>query len=186
MSGECIGYMAVLEAIRNFFIPAAPRTFEKEVEPAPPTTYNVRPLTDANVDEVLRLNYRCFENGENYTKHTFSYLLSQPNAECFQAVTAEGKMAAFLCVLVGSEGVAHITTIGVAPEHRRRGLAETLLRHLDEALARQGVGSVVLEVRVSNRSAQSLYKACGYSVVQRLASYYTNGEDGLMMMKAVI
>ena len=95
-------------------------------------------------------------------------------------------MAAFLCVLVGKDGTAHITTIGVAPEHRRRRLAERLLKHLEQALTEIHVGSVVLEVRVSNIAAQSLYKALGFTVVQRLAGYYNDGEDALLMIKAII
>jgi len=149
------------------------------------TDYEIGPIAEKDIDELLRLNYRCFENGENYTKHTFSYLLTQPNAFCCQIRAADGPMAAFLCVLIGDDGVGHITTVGVAPEHRRRGLGEKLLDHLNGQLAARGVGSVVLEVRVGNIAAQRLYSACGFTVVQRLSSYYNNGEDGFMMLKAV-
>lgn len=176
--------MAVLQVIRNFFIPAASREITVIV-PAPPTTYDVHPLIDADLEEVLRLNYRCFRNGENYTKHTFAYLLTQPNALCYKIVTAERRIAGFLCVLVGSDGTGHITTIGVAPEHRRRGLAERLLNHLDGALRTRAISSAVLEVRVSNTTAQSLYQACGFTILQRLSNYYTDGEDGFLMVKAV-
>lgn len=177
--------MAFLDVIRNFLIPAASRRITV-VEPAPPTTYSVHPLTTGNLEEVLRLNYRCFENGENYTKYTFSYLLSQPNAVCLRMMTAEKRMVGFVCVLVGEDGIGHITTIGVAPEHRRRGLAERLLEHLDHLLGAKGISSVVLEVRVSNVTAQSLYKACGFSVTQRLSGYYTNGEDCFLMVKGFV
>lgn len=176
--------MAFLQSIRNFLVRPAARTVTV-LEPAPATTYSVRPLDPADLEEVLRLNFRCFENGENYTKHTFSYLLSQPNAVCFQVVTAEKRMAGFLFVLVGADGIAHITTVGVSPEHRRRGLAERLLDHLDQALIEQGITSIVLEVRVGNHAAQGLYKTCGFSVTQRISNYYNDGEDGFLMVKAL-
>ncbi|MEK7854820.1 MAG: hypothetical protein AAB288_01935, partial [Acidobacteriota bacterium] len=80
--------MAVLQVIRNFFVPSASREFTV-IEPAPPTTYSVHTLTDRDLDEVMWLNLRCFKDGENYTKHTFSYLLEQPNALCYKVVTAE-------------------------------------------------------------------------------------------------
>jgi hypothetical protein len=45
--------MAVLQTIRNFFVPI--ETGEPEVViPAPPTAYEVHPLTDKNLSEVLR------------------------------------------------------------------------------------------------------------------------------------
>jgi ribosomal-protein-alanine N-acetyltransferase len=176
--------MAFLQSIRNFLIPTASRGITV-VEPAAPTHYSVKPLVHDNLDEVLRLNFRCFENGENYTKHTFSYLLSQSNALCFQVLTAEKRMAGFLCVLVGEDGIAHITTIGVAPEHRRRGLAGRLLDQLDQVLIEKGVASIVLEVRVGNVAAQQLYKSCGFSITQRLSGYYNDGEDGFLMIKGL-
>lgn len=176
--------MAVLQVIRNFFVPSASCDVTV-IEPAPPTTYHVNTLTDADLNEVLRVNLRCFKDGENYTRHTFSYLLTQPNALCYKVLTAEEQIAGFLCVLVGNDGTGHITTIGIAPEHRRRGLAERLLAHLDQALAARSIASVVLEVRVSNTVAQSLYKTCGFSILQRLSSYYTDGEDGFLMVKAI-
>lgn len=176
--------MAVLQVLRNLFVPSTSRAVTVIV-PAPPTTYTVHPLTSPDLDEVLRLNFRCFKDGENYTKHTFSYLLTQPNALCYKIVTAEKRIAGFLCVLVGNDGTGHITTIGVAPEHRRRGLAERLLNHLDHMLRERSIDSAVLEVRVSNTTAQRLYSSCGFSVVQRLSHYYTDGEDGYLMVKAV-
>ncbi len=176
--------MAVLEVIRNFFVPSASREITVII-PAPPTSYSVHPLTEKDLDELLRLNFRCFKDGENYTKKTFTYLLTQPNALCYKTITANNRIAGFLCVLVGENGTGHITTIGVAPEHRRRGLAERLLGHLDQALYDRGISSAVLEVRVTNTSAQNLYRACGFTVLQRLPAYYNDGEDGFMMVKPV-
>ena len=100
--------------------------------------------------------------------------------------TAANQMAGFVCVLVGEDGAAHITTIGVAPEHRRRGLAEQLLSHLEHSLKAKKVGAIVLEVRISNTAAQNLYRLSGFSVVQRISNYYNNGEDGFLMMKSLI
>ena len=60
-----------------------------------------------------------------------------------------------------------------------------LLDHLAATMKERGIGSGVLEVRVGNIPAQMLYKACGFTVVQRLSNYYNNGEDGFLMMKAV-
>ena len=176
--------MAVLQSIRNFFVPL--ESVEPEIiVPAPPTEYEIHPLTEKNLAEVLRLNVRCFRNGENYTKHTFNYLLGEPRNLSYRITTDTGEMAGFVFVIVNEDGSAHLTTIGVAPEHRRRGLAIKLLTHTEEALRVRGVRTIVLEVRVSNTSAQSLYREAGYAVVQRLAKYYSNGEDCFLMLKSL-
>lgn len=177
--------MAVLQTIRNFFTVPDPPVTGEPVAPAAETTYTIQPLTREHLDEVLRLNMRCFSNGENYTKHTFSYLLTEPGTLSYQAVAADGTMVGFVFVMVNQEAAGHLTTIGVAPEHRRRGLGERLLKHLEDALRARNVTTVVLEVRVSNLSAQHMYKMSGYTVVQRMHGYYNNGEDGYLMMKAL-
>src|SRR5829696_7766040 len=176
--------MAVLQTIRKFFIPLESGGSEVVI-PAAPTQYDIRPLTDKNLSEVLRLNVRCFRNGENYTKHTFNYLLGEPRNLSYQVVTSAGEMAGFVFVLVNEDGSAHLTTIGVAPEHRRRQLAKRLLTHVEHALHTRGIFTIVLEVRVSNAAAQKLYRDAGYNVVQRLAKYYNNGEDCFLMMKSL-
>jgi ribosomal-protein-alanine N-acetyltransferase len=176
--------MAVFQSIRNFFVPPILET--EEIVSAPPTVYEIHSLTDKQLKEVLNLNLRCFKAGENYTKHTFSYLLNEPNSLSYRAVTPSGAMAAFIFVMTNREdGTGHITTIGVAPEHRRRGLANKLLRHAEEALKKRGIGVVMLEVRVGNRAAQNLYRAVDYAIVQRLPKYYNNGEDGFLMVKSL-
>jgi ribosomal-protein-alanine acetyltransferase len=177
--------MAVLQKIREFFVSPAADEFEAVV-PAPETEYEIRPLTMKNLDEVLRLNQRCFKRGEHYGRHILSYLLSEPTTISYRMTTSEGTMAAFAFITLDKDGTGHITTIGVAPEHRRRGLAQRLLLHAEEALRQKGITLVRLEVRVSNIAAQSLYRRFGYSVVQRLKQYYNNGEDGFLMVKSLI
>ncbi len=179
--------MAVLATIRNLFAasPVAPAEAEERVEAAPPSTYTIRPLTEKRLKEVLKLNLRCFRNGENYTKYTFAYLFNEPRALSYQVVTDDGAMAAYMFVLMQDDGTAHLTTIGVAPEHRRRGIALMLLRHLESVLPAKGISTVVLEVRVKNVPAQLLYVRNGFTTVKRIAHYYSDGEDCFMMVKSL-
>ena len=174
--------MAVFQAIRNFFT-SVEAAEPAVIIPAAPTTYSLSPLTAKDIDTVLNLNGRCFRNGENYTRHTFAYLLNEPATLSYKAVTKTGEMAAFSFVMLNPDGAGHLTTIGVAPEHRRRGLGLQLLGHLENALRAKGVSTIVLEVRVSNTSAQKLYNSAGFSVVQRLTNYYIKGEDGYLMVQ---
>jgi [ribosomal protein S18]-alanine N-acetyltransferase len=177
--------MAVMSAIRNFFSPDAGFDTE-QVVPAAETDYSIKPLTIHNLKEVLRLNLRCFRDGDNYTKHTFDYLLNEPRTLSYRVVSTAGEIVAFAFVMLNENGSAHLTTIGVAPEHRRRGLAVQLINHLESKVRARHVGTMVLEVRVGNTGAQSLYRRLGYHVVQRISKYYNNGEDCFLMMKALV
>ena len=144
--------MAVLETIRNFFVP----TFYVEPEvivPAPVCEYSIKALTLDHLQEALQLNIRCFRNGDNYTKYTFDYLLNEPRTLSYRMVTPADEMVGFAFVMVNENNAAHLTTIGVAPEHRRRKIAIQLLEHVEKALRNRNIATVMLEVRVSNITA---------------------------------
>jgi ribosomal-protein-alanine N-acetyltransferase len=177
--------MAVIQTLRNFLIPSE-SCEPQDVVPAPETAYEIGPLTSHHLNEVLRLNIRCFKNGENYTKHTFSYLLEEPRTLSYCAITESGEIAGFVFVMTNEAAIGHLTTIGVAPEHRRRGVGGKLLEHIEQALRSRGFVTVVLEVRVSNVGAQELYRQFGYTTVQRIENYYVNGEACFMMVKSLI
>lgn len=175
--------MAVLQKLRSIW-----RGDEepKIIVPAPQTTYEVVPLTVKHLDEVCRLNRRCFPLGDSYTKNTFTFLLTEPNGLAYCAMTAEGTMAGFLVTMLNLDGAGHITTLGTAPEHRRRGLAQMMLARAEAELTKRNVHMIRLEVRVSNTPAQKLYKDLGYAAVQRLSQYYVNGDDGFLMVKSLL
>jgi ribosomal-protein-alanine N-acetyltransferase len=178
--------MAVLETLKSFFVPSPVIEVEENVVAAPPTEYFLRPLTAYDLKDVLRLNLRCFTAGDSYNKHTLTYLLSEPRTLSYKMVTPNSDLVAFAFVMMNSNGAGHLTTIGVAPEHRRRGLGERLLDHIENMLRRKDVGTLMLEVRVSNFAAQQLYRRAGFHVVQRITAYYNNGEDCYLMIKPLI
>ncbi len=77
---------------------------------------------------------------------------------------------------------AHVTTIGVDPEWQGRGLGEFLFVTLFDEAIQRGATWVTLEVRVTNHTAQSLYRKYGFSVQGRRPRYYSdNNEDAYIM-----
>jgi ribosomal-protein-alanine N-acetyltransferase len=147
--------------------------------------YDVRPLTISQIDECWRLDQRCFVDGEAYSRDTFEYLLTAPESVAYRVVMQNGVMAGFVIGLLEPDHTGHITTIGIAPEHRRRGLASCLMETIEAGFQRRDVRIVRLEVRSNNISAQKLYASLGYAVTQRLPRYYSNGGDGLLMVKSL-
>jgi ribosomal protein S18 acetylase RimI-like enzyme len=147
--------------------------------------YDIRPLTITQLDECWRLDQRCFVDGEAYSRDTFEYLLTSPESVAYRAVTPDGLMVGFIVGLVEPQNTGHITTLGVAPEHRRRRIAEQMLIKVEESFRRRHVRTIRLEVRSVNSGAQNLYRNLGYTVTQRLPRYYSNGGDGLLMIKSV-
>lgn len=77
---------------------------------------------------------------------------------------------------------AHVTTLGVAPEYRGKGLGEFLLVGLIDVAMALGASWLTLEVRVSNTVAQNLYKKYTFKEAGTRRKYYTdNNEDAYIM-----
>ena len=129
--------------------------------------------------------------------------IAQLEAQCFSAPWDEAsvrseltnELALWLVALdgervvgyVGSQSVmgeADMMNIAVDPAYRRCGIAEQLVISLVDALGRNGVYSLTLEVRASNEPAQKLYEKLGFSQVGRRPNYYTKPkEDALILRK---
>jgi [ribosomal protein S18]-alanine N-acetyltransferase len=139
-----------------------------------------------DLNECWLLDLRCFADGEAYERETFRYLLSNPQTIARQIRSDDGRMCAFAIGVVEPDGTGHVTTLGVAPECRRRGLAHLMLLELERSFAARGVPSVKLEVRTDNVSARLLYEKVGYRVVQLMNKYYSNGDDGYLMSKSLV
>jgi [ribosomal protein S18]-alanine N-acetyltransferase len=77
---------------------------------------------------------------------------------------------------------AHVTTIGVHPDHRGHGAGELLFMGLMDLAGQMKASRVTLEVRVSNAGAQALYRKYGLEVAGLRRRYYSdNGEDAYIM-----
>jgi ribosomal-protein-alanine N-acetyltransferase len=93
-----------------------------------------------------------------------------------------------LASIVGFAGLwlmvdeAHITTIAMHPNYRRKGLGEFMLVNLIDIAYTIHAKWVTLEVRVSNASAQNLYRKYGFREAGLRHRYYSdNQEDALIM-----
>lgn len=76
----------------------------------------------------------------------------------------------------------HISTIASHPDFRGRGYGELLLLAMMRQSLRRGVNYVVLEVRVSNTVAQTLYRKYGFEVIATKENYYrSDNEDAYDM-----
>src|SRR5438132_13923367 len=148
--------MAVLKKFRprwwlsNRQAPAQPIHPNIALVPPINARYDLRPLTVAQLDECWRLDQRCFLDGEAYSRDTFEYLLGSTESVSSRIVMQNGVMAGFVIGLLEPDHTGHITTIGIAPEHRRRRLASSLMETVEAGFCRRDVRIVRLEVRANN------------------------------------
>jgi ribosomal-protein-alanine N-acetyltransferase len=142
----------------------------------------VRPAWPADAREIAALERRCF--GDPWSLQSFREALG---SELSFGLVAEcrGEIAGYL-IGRATLGAGEILNLAVAPEWRRRRLGRLLLEAGLDALASRGAEEVFLEVRESNRSAQSLYLSSGFRPVGQRAAYYRNPkEDALVLWLAL-
>ena len=77
---------------------------------------------------------------------------------------------------------AHVTTIAVDPEWQRHKIGTRLMLNLAREAVARGAHNLTLEVRVSNASAQELYRQFGFRPAGIRKNYYVEtNEDALVM-----
>ena len=92
----------------------------------------------------------------------------------------QNQLAGFLCTWLIA-GELQIQNLATLPALRRRGIAVRLLEHVIARSMQEGLSSIWLEVRVSNKPAIALYERFGFFANGTRSGYYPDGEDALIM-----
>ena len=77
----------------------------------------------------------------------------------------------------------HINKIAVDERCRRQGIALALMERCTAFAVAQGVTSIWLEVRQSNREAQQFYRMLDFEAEYIRKGYYPDGESAVVMTK---
>lgn len=99
------------------------------------------------------------------------------------AIGDDGQVLGYVGMMyVLDEG--YISNVAVSPEHRRLGIADTLINALIDRANEKDLSFVTLEVRKSNVPAIELYIKNGFSEVGLRKNYYTKPtEDAILMTR---
>jgi len=169
-----------------------------------PSRYNVRvPFTirDFRLDDfetLWHIDQECFSPGISYSRPELKFYIrrrgsftlvaegaaeevTEEVAEELATESTSPKIAGFIVTQTGRTG--HIITIDVIAPARRAGVGSQLLQAAENRLRAAGSKAVSLETAVDNLSALAFYKRHGYSVIETVPRYYSNGVDALRMKK---
>lgn len=79
-------------------------------------------------------------------------------------------------------GEAHVLTVAVDADHRRRGIGLAVVLALVGAVRDQGVTAVTLEVRESNVAAQRMYERLGFVSYGLRPGYYQDNREAARIL----
>jgi len=153
----------------------------ENLEQTPAGQVVIQPAGWRDLNAVRSLEKVCFPK-DAWPLLDLVGVLTLPNVVRLKA-ELEGALIGFIAGDVRpAEKIAWIATIGVLPEHRQRGIGKALLQACERQL---GVPRVRLCVRAANQEAIQLYLNEGYRKTEIWAKYYQDGEDALVMEKAL-
>ncbi len=100
------------------------------------------------------------------------------------AAEADGQLVGYGAIAC-AEDVADLTRIVVSSSHRRSGVASELLAALHDAARGAGAMRMLLEVAETNVVARAFYEARGYVEISVRRGYYRNGDDAVVLARAL-
>jgi [ribosomal protein S18]-alanine N-acetyltransferase len=146
------------------------------------TRVELRRLEMRDLNAIERIERASYPTP--WSRSMFASELAKPSSICVGAFDLETNELVGYLVISRYVDAWHVMNVAVAPGHRRRGIATTMLERLFELTAGRGRRGYTLEVRVSNGGAVSLYERLGFKARGIRRGYYTdNREDALIMWK---
>lgn len=136
-------------------------------------------MNEEDIDDVLEIEHKSFATP--WSREAFFNELTQNQFALYVVLEEENKVIGYCGSWIVVDE-AHITNVALLPEYRGRKLGEALMRKLMEIASEMGAITMTLEVRVSNFTAQALYRKLGFQNGAIRKNYYTdNQEDALVM-----
>lgn len=141
--------------------------------------WQLRTAALEDVAALHRLERELFP-GDAWSEDMLAAEISHETRRYLVALQDE-RIVGYAGVMVVAE-TADVQNIAVIPQLRGRGLGSALLQALHEIASRRGAREVLLEVRESNETAQSLYRRFGYAEIAQRPRYYPDGETAVIML----
>lgn len=129
--------------------------------------------------KISELEKECFSD-----PWTYRMFVEDFSSKLFYGVCAveDGEIVGYACETVLFEN-AEVDNIAVAESCRRRGVGKKLLKKLETEAKERGARVILLEVRVSNAPAMTMYLKEGFKGIYVRPRYYPDGEDAVVMQK---
>lgn len=153
--------------------------------PETPPPVLIRRATPSDLGGAWAVEQAAFGETDRFSARQTRGLLANPRARVFVG-DARGWVCAWAAMLLRRSRRGHdarLYTIAVAPEMAGFGIGRRLATQAVEAVEREGVRHVTLEVRAENARAIALYESMGFRVVAHLPSYYGEASPGLRMRR---
>ena len=142
-------------------------------------SFEIKKLSEESSAAVAEIEKLCFSHP--WSEATVSSEIKSGFSDFFGAF-CEGELAGY----IGGRticGETEIFNVAVAPEFRRKGMADALIKKFIEAVREKETQVIFLEVRTSNLGAISLYEKNGFVFCGIRKDYYTDPKENALLMR---
>lgn len=143
----------------------------------------LRDYRPEDFEALLTLDQVCFPAEVACLNADMKAAVESEQALCLVAERVAVGIAGFVLASTRQQQVGHVVTLDVAPQVRRAGIGERLMREAERRLGERGIWRLRLEVGASNVAAQRLYEKLGYKQTGFIQHYYGDGGDAWVMEK---
>lgn len=140
----------------------------------------IRPMRLEDLEQVEAMEQQCFS--DPWTLDSLRYELEgNPFSTPYVLLDDQQQTIIGYAHLWITFEQAQLANIAIAPQYRKQHKGSLLLQHLIEVARAQECETMTLEVRASNQSAIALYEKFGFSPINVIKRYYSDGEDAILM-----
>ncbi|MBE5889027.1 MAG: ribosomal-protein-alanine N-acetyltransferase [Lachnospiraceae bacterium] len=141
----------------------------------------IRKMTFEDVKTVAQIEKECFSLP--WSEASFEDSLAREDTVFLvcEDLDVVGYIGMYLSFEEGE-----ITNVAVTPSYRQRGCGNLLIQAIKEEAKARAAESVILEVRVSNVPAISLYKKHGFEEIGIRKNFYEHPSEDAIIMKVGI
>ncbi|MEP6624419.1 MAG: ribosomal protein S18-alanine N-acetyltransferase [Acidimicrobiia bacterium] len=148
-------------------------------EPIAPPAIAITAMRRRHVRSVMTIETSVYP--KPWTSSLFLSELALPASRCYLVARAHRTIVGYAGIMFAPDE-AHVTTIAVDQRWQRRHVATQLLLRLTREAIDRNYTALTLEVRVSARGAQGLYRRFGFTPEGARKDYYAEPtEDAIVM-----
>ncbi len=138
----------------------------------------IRPCTLDSLEEIVNLENLSFPDPWN--KNMFRSDITSKHIELLGLWMKEDLIGYISIMILDDE--ASINNLAISPYQRGKGFGHYLMENVLSYLKAKKVIKIVLEVRVGNKAAISLYEHHGFRVVHTIPDYYKQPMENAHVM----
>jgi [ribosomal protein S18]-alanine N-acetyltransferase len=140
----------------------------------------IRSYRPTDLDCLYQIDQTCFEPDIAYSHSELAFYVRDPRSTV-KVAEETGEIVGFVLGRVEHDSLAHVITLDVVSEARRKGVGTRLMRVMHREFLRRNAEISVLEVSAENKSARRFYERLQYRYACILPGYYAGRIDAFRM-----